>query len=43
MTVAELIKELEKMPQDAKVKIDGGYYVETILYEEHSEYVTIFD
>ena len=43
MTVAELIKELEKMPQDTKVKIDGGYCIETVLYEEHSEHVTIFD
>ena len=43
MIVAELIAELQKMPQEAKVKIDGGYCIKTILYEEHSEYVTIFD
>lgn len=43
MTVAELIKELEKMPQDAKVRLDGarGYFAEAVVYDD--ECVMIID
>lgn len=44
MTVAELIKELEKMPQDAKVRLDGarGYFAEAVVYDD-DECVMIID
>lgn len=45
MTVAELIKELEKMPQDERVKLDGarGYYASAVIYNEDEECVVIID
>lgn len=45
MKVAELIKELEKMPQDAQVKIDGerGYFATSVIYDEDWDCVIIID
>lgn len=38
MTVAELIKELEKMPQDAKVRLGVWYNLDLMtLYADASE------
>ena len=45
MTVAELIKELEKIPQNTKVKIDGerGYFATSVIYDEDFDCVIIID
>lgn len=45
MIVAELIKELEKMPQDVRVKIDGerGYLATSVIYDEDWDCVIIID
>ena len=45
MTVAEFIKELEHMPQDAQVKIDGerGYFATSVIYDEDWDCVIIID
>lgn len=45
MRVTELIKELEKMPQDAQVKIDGErvYFATSVIYDEDFDYVIIID
>jgi hypothetical protein len=45
MTVAELIKELEKMPQDTIVRLDGerGYFANVVIYDEDYECVIIGD
>ena len=45
MTVAELIKELEKMPQDSNVRLNGarGYFASAVIYDENLECVEIID
>jgi hypothetical protein len=45
MTVAELIKELEKMPQDAIVRLNGErwYFADAVIYDEDYECVMIID
>ena len=45
MTVAELIKELEKMPQDAIARLNGarGYSADAVVYDEDYECVMIID
>ena len=46
MTVSELIKELEKMPQDATVRLNGarGYSVDAVVYDDDDyECVMIID
>ena len=45
MTVTELIKELEKMPQDKVVALDGCSYctVEGVFYNEKLNCVMIVD
>lgn len=45
MTVAELIKELEKMPQDAIVRLNGarGHFADVVIYDEDYECVMIID
>ena len=44
MTVAELIKELEKLPQDLMVEV-GGESAEKVIIEEYKgqKYVRIFE
>jgi hypothetical protein len=44
MTVAELIKELEKLPQDLMVEV-GGESAEKVIIEEYKgqQYVRIFE
>ena len=45
MTVAELIKELEKMPQDKPVTLNGSrnYTAEGVFYNEDWDCITIVD
>ena len=45
MTVAELIKELEKMPQDKEVIINRAFHysIKEIFYNEKYDYVVIID
>lgn len=45
MTVAELIKELEKMPQDAIVKLNcsKGHFAYDVIYDDYYECVIIID
>lgn len=45
MTVAELIKELEKMPQDKEVVLNRAfqYPIKEVFYNEKRDYVLIMD
>jgi hypothetical protein len=45
MTVAELIKKLEKMPQDSIVKLNGsrGHLVYDVIYDNDYECVIIIN
>ena len=45
MTVSELIKELEKMPQGAIVKLNGsrGNLANTVIYDDYYECAIIID
>ena len=45
MTVSKLIKELEKMPQDAIVKLNGsrGHLAYAVIYDDYYECAIIID
>ena len=45
MTVAELIKELEKMPQDAIARLNGkkDFTIDAVFYDEKYDCVMIID